>query len=112
VMVFLYWSFAGHESYYPVACEFTLPDGTPVREAKATFTCDDPRFDFTCVTDKDGRCGYGTESLAGGAPAETHYWVKIESPHIHPRYASPKTSRLALTVAPKRNRFVRTLDPP
>ena len=121
VMVFLYWSFAGRESYYPVACEFTLPDGTPVRGAKITFTCDDRQFDFTRVTDEEGRCAYGTESLAGGAPAGTHYWVTIESDKsaallpktaIHPRYAGTGTSGLELTVEAKRNRFDRTLDAP
>jgi SSS family solute:Na+ symporter len=84
VMVFLYWMFAGGENYYPIALELRLPDGTPVRGAKVTLStrdprlCNDLRFNPTVYSDQDGKCGFGTASLAGGAPAGTTYRVAIE----------------------------------
>ena len=126
VMVFLYWAFAGDRSYYPVTCEFRLADGTPVRGAQVTFTCDDPKFNFSRVTDTDGRCAYGTSALAGGAPAGTKYRAKLEPQQrsgvepggehpprtpIHARYANPATSGLEFAVGARKNEVRFHLDP-
>jgi hypothetical protein len=81
-MVFLYWKFAGDQYYYPVELKITTADGAPVRGAKVIAECEDlelaARFNFSDVTDQDGICGYGTKSLAGGAPEGTKYRVRIE----------------------------------
>jgi len=53
-MGWLYWPFAGRESYYPLTCR---------------------------VTQADGLGAYGTQSLAGGVPAGTVYRVTLDPPH-------------------------------
>lgn len=80
-MVGLYWCFAGDNKYYPAEFTFTLADGTPVRGAKVTFRCEDAKVDNPDInftwTDKDGKCGWGTASLAGGAPEGTLVYVQL-----------------------------------
>ncbi len=117
VMVFLYWTFAGDRSYYPIECRLTLADGrTPVARAKATLQCDDPRFNFSATTDDEGKCSYGTSSLAGGAPAGATYRVAVEpgegGARIHSKYAVAETSGLTFTVEAKKNELRWKLDPP
>ena len=109
-MIGLYWAFAGETSYYPIELKLTLADGTPVRGVRVTLECDQKTFDFTAVTDQDGVCGYGTKSLAGGAPAGTRYRVKIEpcqaslsGTSIHAKYREFGSSGLQIEVRPERN---------
>jgi SSS family solute:Na+ symporter len=113
-MLALYWGFAGDESYYPIKCQFTLADGqTPVANAKVTLQCSNPRFNFSAITDKDGICAYGTESLAGGAPAGTAYRVQVissSSASLPKKYAEAATSGLEFTVKPERNLLDFRLD--
>ncbi len=77
VMVGLYVWFSGEDTYYPVEGRVTLADGTPVAGARLGFDCDDDRFDFTALTDAEGRYTYTTPDVAGGAPAGTQYRVTI-----------------------------------
>jgi len=77
-MVGLYVWFSGEDTYYPVEGRVTLADGTPVVGAELTFDCDDDRFDFTAVTDAEGRYYYATPQVAGGAPAGTRYRIAVK----------------------------------
>jgi len=91
VMVGMYVWFSGEDTYYPVEGRVTLSDGTPVVGAELTFDCDDDRFDFTAVTDAEGRYYYTTPTVAGGAPAGTKYRVKIvPAVDLIVRRAAPK----------------------
>ncbi len=116
VMLFLYWAFAGSDSYYPLAGKITLADGKPAVAAQLDFECDDPTFNFTATTDEDGKYAYGTGAQAGGAPAGITYRVKIvesetDVPALLPsNYASFETSGLQFTVEAKRNQFDIKLD--
>jgi hypothetical protein len=108
-MIGLYCSFAGRESYYPVACRVTRAEGgQPLVGARVSLECDQGRWNFSAQTDAEGRCAYGTPSLAGGAPAGTVYRVKIDPPpgtQIPARYRSFYTSGLRLAVALAANAF-------
>jgi SSS family solute:Na+ symporter len=114
-MAGLYWSFAGRESYYPVACRVTMADGRPLAGARLSLICDRPQFNFSALTDANGEAAYGTQSLAGGAPAGTVYRITVEPPPdaaVHPRYQSAATSGLHCTIAPTANRLVLRLERP
>lgn len=127
-MVFLYWAFAGDDSYYPISLRVTLADGTPVAEAKVTLRCADPRFNFSAVTDREGQCAYGTKLLAGGAPAGTRYRVAVEGfqsgrlgladdglslskTAVHGRDGDA-AAVLEFTVRPRQNEFHLVVDSP
>jgi SSS family solute:Na+ symporter len=125
-MVGLYWAFAGREDYYPVQFTVTLADGSPVRGAEVTLQCENPteatsKFvrEFKVVTDEEGMCGFGTQSLAGGAPAGTVYRVKIDLGQtkipptaVHAKYGDFATSGVEVTVLAQRNAVSLKLDPP
>jgi hypothetical protein len=120
VMVGFYVWFAGEDTYYSVDGQVTLADGTPVSGAEISFACDDPRFNFSRITDPQGNYHCATKEQAGGAPAGTRYRVKIvprvdlimrteEVPRdknvrtlpateVPPRYQSFDTSELSCTV--------------
>jgi SSS family solute:Na+ symporter len=77
VGLYIYW--AGYTDYYPIRGKLSLADGSPVVGAEVTFRCDQEKFNFAAVTDPDGVYRYGTPQQAGGAPAGTHYEVKVVS---------------------------------
>ena len=121
VMVGLYWAFAGSESYYGVTgtVSFNSKVDTPLTGVQLVFQCDDPRWDFTATTDENGEFAHPTASLAGGAPAGSHFRVKIvakEDAHappksIDPRYGAFDTSDLQITFQAGENEFNLRLDP-
>lgn len=111
-MVGLYWGFAGDTSYYPIQIKLTSPSGKPVAGARVTLECDQKALCFSAVTDQNGICVYGTDSLAGGAPAGTRYRAKVEpcpsgkgdqTATIPPSYGDFDTSGLSLEVRPQKN---------
>ncbi len=118
-MIGLYWHFRGTESYYPVAAKVLWSDGTPVVGAQLTFESDKPKYAFTQVTDREGRFVYGSDRMAGGAPAGT-YRVRIVQANdetarldnqgsvprsIPTKYGSCDSSGLQFVCEPKQNRF-------
>lgn len=111
-MVGLYWGFAGDTSYYPIQITLTSPSGKPMVGARVTLECDQKALCFSAVTDEKGICAYGTDSLAGGAPAGTRYRAKVEpcpsgkgerTAAIPPSYGDFDTSGLRLDVQPRKN---------
>jgi hypothetical protein len=86
VMVGLYAYWSGTQFYYPVTGTIRLADGTPVVGAEVSFQCDDPTFNFTRITDAEGRYQYASVREAGGAPAGTEYRVRLvpKLPHATP----------------------------
>lgn len=111
-MVGLYWGFAGDTSYYPIQITLTSPSGKPVVGARVTLECDQKALCFNAVTDENGMCAYGTDSLAGGAPAGTRYRAKVEpgssgkgerTAAIPRSYGDFHTSGLSLEVQPRKN---------
>ena len=121
VMLGFYWTFAGGESYYGVkgTVSFNGKVDTPLAGVQLVFKCDDPRWDFTAGTDENGEFAYPTAALAGGAPAGSHFRVKIvaekdaDTPpkSIDPRYAAFGTSGLEVTFQAGENEFNPQLDP-
>ena len=77
-MVGLYVAFTDRVAYYPVHGTVTLY-GRPVVGATVYLDADHDAFDAALSVGPDGKFAYGTENLAGGAPAGTKYRVRIES---------------------------------
>ena len=75
-MVGLYIMYAGDTNYYSVQGQITMA-GKPVIGAEVHFVCDDKTFQFTDVTDAEGKYRYGTKRAAGGAPEGTRYRVAV-----------------------------------
>ena len=132
VMAGLYWAFSGSESYYGVEGQLSLddPSYTRVIGARLVFECDDPYWNFTATTDDEGKFAYPTAALAGGAPAGSHFRVKIvpdesvalkpvakadgsivPSPSLHPKYGNFDTSGLEITFKAGENELDLRLDP-
>ena len=132
VMVGFYWAFAGGESYYGVQGKVSLNASVDTRVvgARLVFECDDPYWNFTATTDENGEFAYPTAALAGGAPAGTHFRVKIVpeedvtvEPHpdadwktapptsLHSTYGNFDTSDLEITLKAGKNEFDLRLDP-
>ena len=76
-MVGLYVYWAGDRQFYAVTGYVTLADGSAAVGAEVTFKNDDPALNFTRVTDANGKYEFGTTAKAGGAPAGTHYRIRV-----------------------------------
>jgi len=132
VMIGFYWAFAGGESYYGVQGKLSLNASVDTRVvgARLVFECDDPYWNFTATTDENGEFAYPTAALAGGAPAGTHFRVKIvpeedvtiePAPNadwntappasLHATYGNFDTSGLEITLKAGKNEFDLRLDP-
>ncbi len=76
VMVGLYVCFSSPVAYYPIRGQVTL-DGKPVLGAVVYLDTEDDTLDAAVRVDLDGNYQYWSIQQAGGAPAGTHYRVRI-----------------------------------
>ncbi len=79
-MVALYFAFSSDVTHYPIAGDVTL-EGKPVIGAVVYLDTEDDRLDAELPTGLSGTYAFGTTERAGGAPAGTHYRVRIEPKH-------------------------------
>ena len=107
---------------YPVEGQVVYPDGTPAKELAGyvlSFDAHERKVGGNAVVGADGGFVLGTFTDGDGAPPGT-YRVALNPPIgdgylrakslLHPRYASPETSRIEVTVKPERNRVQITVE--